>query len=241
MAIAEKLTDPQKKEHNSLFAPLEKTFKDWIVPKIAPYTETYYLTALTLVWSGLIIFFSFLANKNALWLLVPSAAIFMQWTTDMLDGAVGRFKDTGLVKWGYYADHFLDYVFLGSILLGYQLLLAGAPGYNPVYFGILYLIIIGFMVNSYLYSGIAKEFKISFLGIGPSEGRVSIILLNIAIIFFGKKIMIVAAPYATILAGITLAILFFISQRKLWQLDMHLKSKLKNKSFSQRNKEQLWK
>jgi hypothetical protein len=35
-----------------------------------------------------------------------------QWFTDCLDGALGRYRDTGIPKWGYYMDHFLDFVFM---------------------------------------------------------------------------------------------------------------------------------
>ena len=120
-----KLIDPQKGEGYCLMYPFEKAFKNYLVPKISPYTETYYLTYLTLLWSALIIISGLLANKNSLWLLAFSVLIILQYFTDMLDGAVGRYKDTGLVKWGYYADHFLDYIFACSIIFGYHLYLQG--------------------------------------------------------------------------------------------------------------------
>ena len=49
--------------------------------------------------------------------------ITLQWLTDSLDGAIGRYRNVGLIRWGYYMDHFLDYIFLCSILIGYSLIL----------------------------------------------------------------------------------------------------------------------
>jgi hypothetical protein len=47
----------------------------------------------------------------------------MQYVTDHYDGKIGKYRNTGLVRWGYYMDHLLDYVFLCSIIIGYAFIL----------------------------------------------------------------------------------------------------------------------
>jgi phosphatidylglycerophosphate synthase len=95
----------------------------FLVPKVPGFLETYHLTMMTLLWCVGIVVCSYLARQNLYWLWLVSLFIVLQYISDVLDGAVGRHRDTGLIKWGFYMDHFLDYVFLMSIIGGYGLLL----------------------------------------------------------------------------------------------------------------------
>ncbi len=111
-----------KKKGEWVLAKAEKLMVNWLVPRVPSFIETYHLTMLTLLWSIGIVACSFLARENIHWLWLVSLFIFLQYMSDVLDGAVGRYRDTGLVRWGYYMDHFLDYVFLASIIAGYALI-----------------------------------------------------------------------------------------------------------------------
>ena len=42
---------------------------------------------------------------------IPEVVMF----TDSFDGALGRRRDTGIPKWGYYMDHLLDFVFMWCV------------------------------------------------------------------------------------------------------------------------------
>jgi hypothetical protein len=59
----------------------------------------------------LILLFSYWAARDLRWLWGVSAMIFMQYATDHYDGKLGKYRGTGLVRWGYYMDHLLDYFF----------------------------------------------------------------------------------------------------------------------------------
>src|SRR3989338_3638539 len=107
----------------SIFNPLEKKLVPIVVPHIPKSIETYHLTITTILWSAMILVFSWLARTDIQWLWGISVMIFFQYATDLFDGAVGRYRDTGLVKWGFYMDHFLDYIFLCSVLIGYSFIL----------------------------------------------------------------------------------------------------------------------
>lgn len=93
--------EAKKPYKNSPFYSPENKFRRYVVPKIPCFLETYHLTFSTILWSMLIILFGYLGSRNILWLLAFSFAILMQWVTDVLDGAVGRYRNTGLVKWGF--------------------------------------------------------------------------------------------------------------------------------------------
>ena len=105
------------------FAPLERNMVNRLVPKVPSWLETHHLTMLTLVWSIGIVFASLAARQSMHWLWLVSGFIALQYLSDVLDGAVGRFRDTGLVKWGFYMDHILDFIFFSSVVVWYSLAL----------------------------------------------------------------------------------------------------------------------
>ena len=99
-----------QKKGNSLLGTAETKLKNFLVPFVPKKVETYHLTMTTVLWSALIILFSYLAIGNINWLWGVSLMIFFQYITDLLDGEIGRRRNTGLIKWGFYMDHFLDYI-----------------------------------------------------------------------------------------------------------------------------------
>ena len=167
-----------------VLAGAERRMVTWLVPKVPPFLETYHLTLMTLLWSAGIVAASYLARQNLHWLWLVSTCIALQYLTDVLDGAVGRYRDTGLVKWGFYMDHFLDYLFLCSIILGYALTM---PDISWYWFGAFLVVAGALMVNSFLSFAATNEFKISTLGIGTTEGRLFFIIANAAIVIFGTS------------------------------------------------------
>src|SRR5581483_671219 len=94
-------------ERDYLLGPFEKSFLSIVIPQISPYIETYHLTLLTILWSILVVGMSFYAKNNEIGFLGLALLILLQHCTDTLDGALGRFKKTGLVYWGYFMDHWL--------------------------------------------------------------------------------------------------------------------------------------
>ena len=209
-----------KKFGQSILTTLETRFRDWLIPMVPSKVESYHLTLTTILWSALIVIFSFLAKHDIRWLWLVSLMIFLQYITDLLDGAIGRKRDTGLVKWGYYMDHFLDYIFLSAILIGYALLLPDVFKYRlffvMAFFG-------AFMVNSFLSFAATNKFKISYLGVGPTEVRIIFIVVNTLLICFGRTYMVKALPYVLIGATFGLFVTVYRTQKMLWDIDMRAK------------------
>ncbi len=82
----------------SLLAEHERKLIDKYVPKFPKWIEGYDLTLTTILWSIGVIIFGWLAKDNRLWLLLSSAMLALQWFTDSFDGALGRYRDTGIPK-----------------------------------------------------------------------------------------------------------------------------------------------
>ncbi len=201
----------------SPLARAERRLIDGNVHRFPKWIEGYHLTLTTILWSIGLIVFGYLARRNPHWLLASSLMLVLQWFSDSFDGALGRYRDTGIPKWGYYMDHLLDFVFMCSILIGYSFLLTTAGRQ------ILYLLVpvFGcFMVSSYLAFGATGEFKITFLGAGPTEIRIYFIILNCLIIFFGTAWIEKILPYALAIFVAILCVVVFRTQKYIWKTDM---------------------
>jgi phosphatidylglycerophosphate synthase len=210
-----------QKEGRWLLADGEEKLKQWLLPMVPKWLETYHLTLLTIPWCLLIIACSFLAQYNIHFLWVVSLMIFAQYITDLLDGAIGRQRNTGLVKWGYYMDHFLDYIFLCSILIGYGLMV---EDHNKFFLFYILMLFGAFMVNSFLSFAATGAFRISYMGIGPTEVRLIFILLNTFIIFFHEKFnMSLLLPIVLWGATFMLFVTVYQTQKGLWKIDMEAK------------------
>ncbi|MFA5995552.1 MAG: CDP-alcohol phosphatidyltransferase family protein [Patescibacteria group bacterium] len=207
-----------KKVGKNFFARRETALVTAGLPYIPRWLETYHLTLMTIIWSAGVIGFGYLAQNNFLWLLGTSSMIILQYLTDLFDGAIGRQRQTGLIKWGYYMDHFLDYIFLCSLLIGYAFVIPNT--FFNMYFFILALLG-SFLVNSYLAFATTNRFRIAYLGIGPTEIRGIFLGVNLLLIIFKKTYLAQSLPVILLLALIGLIIVVYRTQKEIWQMDMH--------------------
>lgn len=210
-----------QKDGRWLLADGEEMLKQWLLPKVPKRVETYHLTLATIPWCLIIIACSFLSRYNIHFLWVVSLMIFAQYITDLLDGAIGRERNTGLVKWGYYMDHFLDYIFLCSILIGYGLMV---EDHNKYFLFYILMLFGAFMVNSFLSFAATGQFRISYMGIGPTEIRLVFMLVNTFLIFFHKTFnMTLMLPIILVGATFALFVTVYQTQKELWEIDMEAK------------------
>jgi phosphatidylglycerophosphate synthase len=213
-----------KKVGKSVLSNAENKLKYWLVPKVPEYIETYHLTMMTVVWSIGNVVLSFFVKNNHFVLWFVSLMILLQYLTDLLDGEVGRQRDTGLIKWGFYMDHFLDFIFLCSLVfVGYMI---SPKGLEAWYFGLL-VITGGFMINSFLLFAATNDFEIYRYGLGPTEFRCGLILINTYIILFGTTKFYLLLPAMAIVTFIALVVNTYQIHRRLWTLDMEAKFKRK--------------
>lgn len=213
-----------QKVGESILSKYEKKFVAWGVGKIPSFIETYHLTLLTILWSALNVIWGILAKNNLNWLGMVSLMIILQYITDLFDGAIGRKRNTGLIKWGFYMDHFLDYIFLCSLVFaGVQISPKGLENWYVV----LLTMLGAFMVNGFLSFATTNEFKIYRYGLGPTELRIVFILVNIIIIYTGTNHFKYTLPLVVIVSLIALIVNTYVIQRQLWEIDM---DNLKNKT-----------
>ena len=205
------------KSNNSFLTPFERRLAVRVLPRIPSWLETYHLTMLTLVWSGLILFFSYLATRDLRWLWGVSAMVALQYVTDHYDGKIGKYRGTGLVRWGYYMDHLLDYVFLCSVIIGYAFILPEKSRYQIL---IMLAIFAGYEVSTFLAFAATDRLKISYLKFGPTEFRLALIIINALLVQYGTRTMANGLKYVNIGAAIGLALMVYRTHKVIWALDM---------------------
>lgn len=192
-----------------------------VLPRIPSWLETYHLTMLTLVWSALILFFSYLARNDLRWLWGVSVMVALQYVTDHYDGKIGKYRGTGLVRWGYYMDHLLDYFFLASVVIGYSFILPERSRFQIL---IMLAILAGYQVSTFLAFAATDRLKISYLKLGPTEFRLGLIVINGLLVQFGTRQMVNGLKYVNIGAAIGLAFVIYRTHKLIWQLDMKYKN-----------------
>lgn len=175
---------------------------------------------LTLAWSVLIIIFSYLAASNIRWLWCVSVMIVLQYITDYYDGKIGKYRNTGLFRWGYYMDHLLDYFFLCSVIIGYAFILPERSRYQLLF---LLALFGAFAMSTFLAFSATDRLKISFLKLGPTEFRLALVVINTLLIGFGAKYMVSALKYVNVGAVVGLCVLVYRTQKKIWDIDMQHK------------------
>jgi hypothetical protein len=143
--------------------------------------------------------------------------IALQWATDFFDGKVGKYRGTGLVRWGFYMDHLLDFAFLCAVVGGYALVLPATAHLSLL---LVLALFGGFMVNSFLAFAATGRFHISHGKLGPTEFRLALVIINSLLVFYGTRRMTKVLPYVAACGFVALCVLAYRTQRELWDRDM---------------------
>lgn len=206
-----------KKAGQSILGPVERRFIDWAVPRIPHPIKSHHLTMLTLLWSVLTVVFGLLANRQPVWLHAMSVLVFLQWLTDSLDGSLGKHRKQGLVKWGFFMDHFLDLLFAGSLVIAYSFMVE--VWWLRLCFMILLLVTCATMAVSFLSFAATNQFQIAHYGIGPTEIRIGYIALNTLVFFVGTAVFSWGVPAVLALNVAALFVLARQTSEQLWAID----------------------
>jgi phosphatidylglycerophosphate synthase len=164
------------REPNFLLARHEKRVLTAIARRLPRWILPDDLTALG-VASAIGIAIAYLAtNGDHRWLWVASALLVVHWLGDSLDGTLARVRAIERPRYGYYLDHLVDAISTACIGIGlglspFMLLATGA------------LIVVAYLmlsINVYLESYALGRFSIGYGRIGPTEVRIVLIGLNVA-------------------------------------------------------------
>ena len=162
--------------NTSPFRNLERSIIEKLCTLAPPFIGTKILTFLGLLSSAGILMSYYLCRRSYCFLFLASFFIIMEWIFDGMDGAIGRARDEGFEKWGYYMDHLFDYFFLASVVFGIYFLFPR----ESLQVLLLFFITSAYMVSFFLMHDASDEpeFKISFWNFSPIEFRLLGVLVR---------------------------------------------------------------
>ena len=142
------------------------------------------LTALALI-AALVIGIGYaLSNRDPAWLALSVAGYFVHWFGDSLDGTIARFRRIERPRYGYFIDHSCDGLATLLILGGF-----GVSPYLRVDIALFAVVAYLLMsVHTFLLAKVSDAFQLSHLGAGPTELRILLIGLTLAMGLLGPDV-----------------------------------------------------
>lgn len=165
----------------SFLAAAERRLLIWICPKLPAWVTPDQLTGLGLAAAMLTAVAYALSELDPLWLWLAVLGYFLNWFGDSLDGTLARYRKIERPAFGYFIDHSCDGLATLMIMAGL--------GLSPyVRLDIALLAAAGYLllaVHTFLAAKVTNIFKVSQAGLGPTEARLALIALSVAMFFLG--------------------------------------------------------
>ena len=112
------------------------------------------------------------------WLWAASLMLIVNWFGDSLDGTMARVRGIERPRYGYYLDHIIDAFNTAAVGVG-----IGLSPYVRIELALaLVVVYLMLSVNVYLESSVFRVFKMAYGKIGPTEGRILLIVGNVALV-----------------------------------------------------------
>ena len=211
----------ESRKRTHLLAKHEDRLINFLAPKVPSWLQTYHLTLSAIPFALLVLLFGHWSYDNKLWLIGIAVVVELRYLSDILDGEVGRRRNTGLVKWGYYTDHILDLLFAGALFAAYSL---SFPQVHFANFAI-FIVIALFFQDTNMFALVGKNYITSgFLGkISPTEMTQLLILLTVVVIFLPEKTVEMLFIIISVTFFMSVSYHIYLHSKQLWIEDMEKK------------------
>lgn len=169
-------------QHNVLAAS-ERRLLNWLCARMPGWFTPDGMTALGMAGAGMTCLGYALSQGSAQWLWLAIAGYVVNWFGDSLDGSLARFRHCERPRFGYFIDHSCDAMATFLIL--------GGMGLSPyVRFDVGLMAAIGYLlmsIHAFLAAKVCGEFRLSYLAAGPTELRLLLIGLTLAMLAQGPE------------------------------------------------------
>ncbi len=177
-----KSTANPKRINDILLGGLERKALHWLAEHSPKWLNPDILTIIGFLGAVISLVGYFLSRQNPVWLWLATFGYIVNWYGDSMDGILARFRHIERPIFGFFIDHVVDSVT--------QLMFFWGLGITPfVHFSVASISLVGYLIMDvlvFLRTRLVDEFKISYSKLGPTEARLLAILLNTAMIIFGK-------------------------------------------------------
>lgn len=191
-----------------LLGPIERPVLAWLARRMPNWVTPDLLTATGFLATILTATAYVLTHRHPAFLFLACFGIILNWFGDSLDGTLARYRKIERPRYGFFIDHTMDG--LGEVIVMFGI------GLSPyVDFRVACIALVGYMLMAnlvYITTYVSGEFRISYLGLGPTEARMILILSNVLIFFLGNpQIKTSFGEYSIYnLVIIILAVLLFV-------------------------------
>lgn len=167
----------------SVLSKMEKRLLIWLAIRIPRWVTPDILTGIGLAGAFIAGAGYALSNWGDGFLWLASLGFIINWLGDSLDGTLARVRSIQRPRYGFYIDHNVDAITALIICLG-----AGMSPY--VSFSVVMLILAGYYllcIFAYINTYLNEVLRISYSGLGPTELRLLIIIINTIFFFAGSE------------------------------------------------------
>jgi len=201
---------PVQRIQANLLARVERRALTWMCARLPARVTPDVLTAFGL-FGAVVIFCGYaLSAAHPGWLWAAIAGYVVHWLGDSLDGSLARFRQIERPDFGYFIDHSTDG-------LANLLILAGL-GLSPfVRLDIALFALAGYLllsIHAFLAARVVGELRLSYLAAGPTELRLALIAITLAMFAFGalpvRDTGLTAFDVIVGTVGVVLIVLFVI-------------------------------
>jgi archaetidylinositol phosphate synthase len=178
----------------SVLSKMEKSVLVWIANRLPLWVTPDILTAIGFAGALLTGAGYILSNWGKEFLWLSSFGFVVNWFGDSLDGTLARVRKIERPTYGFYIDHNVDAMTALVIVVG--------AGMSPfLTFSVVMMVLTGYLllcIFTYINTYLVGVLKISYSGMGPTELRLGIIIINTLFFFLPMENTIL------VFAGLTL-------------------------------------
>lgn len=163
----------------SILNPLEKKVLVWLAERMPAWVTSDMLTFVGFLGAIIMGVGYALSNLNLQWLWLSCFGLLVNWFGDSLDGSLARVRGTQRKTYGFFIDHNVDVINETIMFVG--------VGCSPlVNMSFAMMALVGyFMLSIYVYIDchLKGEMRLTYGGLGPTEFRILLILVNLAFMY----------------------------------------------------------
>ena len=204
----------------SILNGIERKALVWMAERMPAWVTSDHLTFVGFVGACVVAAGYALSNLNLNWLWLSCLGFVINWFGDSMDGSIARVRGTQRKTYGFFIDHNVDVINETIMFVG-----VGCSPLVNMSFAMLALVAY-FMLSVYVYIDchLKGEMRLSYGGLGPTEFRILLVIVNIAFMYipwlsewkrpvtlFHNDFMIGLFDYIAVVVSLLIMVFYLIS------------------------------